>query len=109
MGFDFCYAFEGAGCGVLGLDDSMLDDIRAQFAKFADVPRPFLARKTSTAKTRDPDGHPKQDERARRVWSHHPRGGLGLSKVAMCVVTEELSRGYIGKWVHSQMRRDCSS
>ncbi|MGY8995115.1 MAG: acyl-CoA dehydrogenase family protein, partial [Alphaproteobacteria bacterium] len=23
-------------------------------------------------------------------------GGLGLSKVAMCVVTEELSRGYIG-------------
>ncbi len=23
-------------------------------------------------------------------------GGLGMSKVAMCVVTEELSRGYIG-------------
>src|SRR3546814_14250716 len=24
------------------------------------------------------------------------RGGLGMGKVAMCVVTEELSRGYIG-------------
>ena len=45
-----------------------------------------------------PDGPHRRDGRTWRLRSDHPEefGGFGMSKTAMCVVSEELSRGYIG-------------
>jgi (2S)-methylsuccinyl-CoA dehydrogenase len=81
-----------------GLDDEMLDEVRSQFAKFVDaeiIPRAQDIHRQDILIPMDivdqmselgvfgltiPEGY----------------GGLGMSKVAMCVVTEELSRGYIG-------------
>jgi (2S)-methylsuccinyl-CoA dehydrogenase len=84
--------------GDLGLSDDSLDMIRDQFRKFAEEEvRPFA------------HGWHERDELIPIEVIEHlaelgvfgltiPEefGGLGLSKEAMCVVTEELSRGYIG-------------
>jgi (2S)-methylsuccinyl-CoA dehydrogenase len=86
------------GFGDRGYEDATLEDIRKQFAKFVDaevIPRAqdihrkdVLIPMTLVAQMSElgvfgltiPEEH----------------DGLGLGKVAMCVVTEELSRGYIG-------------
>ncbi|MEK0084242.1 acyl-CoA dehydrogenase family protein [Benzoatithermus flavus] len=84
--------------GDLGLSDDSLDMIREQFRKFAEEEvRPFA------------HGWHERDELIPMEVIEHlaglgvfgltipeAYGGLGLSKEAMCVVTEELSRGYIG-------------
>ena len=84
--------------GDLGLSDDSLDMIRDQFRKFAeDEVKPFA------------HGWHERDELIPLPVIEHlaelgvfgltipeEQGGLGLSKEAMCIVTEELSRGYIG-------------
>jgi (2S)-methylsuccinyl-CoA dehydrogenase len=89
---------EGGECGDWGLEDETLDMVREQFRRFADeqvVPHAH--------------GWHARDQlipleviealaalgvfglTVPETW-----GGLGMGKAAMCVVTEELSRGYIG-------------
>ncbi|MGF1476872.1 MAG: acyl-CoA dehydrogenase family protein [Geminicoccaceae bacterium] len=84
--------------GAWGLEDESLEMIRDQFARFAD-------------EVVKPDAH-KWHERDELIPIEivdqlselgvfgltipEEFGGLGLGKLAMCVVTEELSRGYIG-------------
>lgn len=84
--------------GDLGLSDDSLDMIRDQFRKFAeDEVKPFAHA-----------WHERDELIPLEVVEHlaelgvfgltipEEQGGLGLSKEAMCIVTEELSRGYIG-------------
>ncbi len=81
-----------------GLGDETLDQMRSEFRKFSDKVIVGLARRVHREDVLIPMQIVQRmaelgvfgltiDERY---------GGLGLSKVAMCVVTEELSRGYIG-------------
>lgn len=84
--------------GDQGLSDDSLDMIRDQFRKFADEEvKPYA------------HGWHERDELIPMPVIEHlaelgvfgltipeEQGGLGLSKEAMCIVTEELSRGYIG-------------
>jgi (2S)-methylsuccinyl-CoA dehydrogenase len=86
------------GYGALGLDDSTLEDIRAQFARFTDdkvIPR---AQDIHRKDILIPMDIVEQMSELGVFGLTIPEelGGLGLGKVAMCVVTEELSRGYIG-------------
>jgi len=84
--------------GDLGLGDEMLEMVRDQFRRFVD-------------EQVMPDAHEwhlKDDFIPMEVVDQmselgvfgltvpEHRGGLGMGKTAMCVVTEELSRGYIG-------------
>jgi (2S)-methylsuccinyl-CoA dehydrogenase len=87
-----------AGYGAVGLDDSTLEDIRAQFARFTDdkvIPR---AQEVHRKDILIPMELLEQMSELGVFGLTIPEsfGGLGLGKVAMCVVTEELSRGYIG-------------
>lgn len=86
------------GGGKFGLDDSTLEDIRSQFAKFADVEVIPRAQDIHRKDVLIPmDILNKMSELGVfGLTIPEEYGGLGLSKVAMCVVTEELSRGYIG-------------
>jgi (2S)-methylsuccinyl-CoA dehydrogenase len=86
------------GGGAFGLGDATLDDVRGQFARFTDeevipaaqdihrkdvlIPMPLVAHMSELG--------------VFGLTIPEKFGGLGLGKVAMCVVTEELSRGYIG-------------
>lgn len=84
--------------GSFGLGDETLEMMREQFAKFADDKVLPIA----------PELHDKDrlipleliEEMAELgvfgLTIPEEYGGLGLGKMAMCVVTEELSRGYIG-------------
>ncbi len=91
-------AAEDKGLGNSGLEDEMLEDIRTQFAKFTDqevIPRAQDIHRNDVLIPMDIVS--KMSELGvfgLTIPEEH--GGLGLSKVAMCVVTEELSRGYIG-------------
>ncbi|MCK6452017.1 MAG: acyl-CoA/acyl-ACP dehydrogenase [Alphaproteobacteria bacterium] len=89
---------EGAEFGDPGLDDESLVMIRDQFRRFgAENVTPFA-----------PDWHRKDELIPLPVVESlgalgvfgltvpEAHGGLGLGKTAMCVVTEELSRAYIG-------------
>jgi len=84
--------------GDLGLDDDMLNMVRDQFRRFVD-------------EQVSPDAHewhlkdaliPMEvvDQMCELgvfgLTIPEENGGLGMGKTAMCVVTEELSRGYIG-------------
>ncbi|RKQ68779.1 acyl-CoA dehydrogenase family protein [Oceanibaculum indicum] len=84
--------------GALGLDDEMLEMMRDQFRRFgAEKVAPFCN-----------DWHLKDELIPIAVVEQmaelgvfgltipEENGGLGLGKMAMCVVTEELSRAYIG-------------
>ncbi len=83
--------------GGLGLDDETLDLVREQFRKLADDHAEAAH-----------DWHLKDDLIPIEVIEQlaglgvfgltvpEENGGLGMGKTAMCVVTEELSRGYIG-------------
>ncbi len=84
--------------GAPGLSDEMLDMIRDQFHRFAEeqvvpdahewhlqdelIPLPIVEQMAELG--------------VFGLTVPEENGGLGLGKMAMCVVTEELSRGYIG-------------
>jgi (2S)-methylsuccinyl-CoA dehydrogenase len=86
------------GYGALGLDDSTLEDIRSQFGRFTDdkvIPRAQeVHRKDILIPMEILDQMSEMGVFGLTIPDQF--GGLGLGKVAMCVVTEELSRGYIG-------------
>jgi (2S)-methylsuccinyl-CoA dehydrogenase len=84
--------------GDWGLNDDTLELIREQFRRFAEEQvRPF-AQEWHQRDELIPQ--PVVDAVAELgvfgLTIPEDQGGLGLGKVAMCVVTEELSRGYIG-------------
>jgi (2S)-methylsuccinyl-CoA dehydrogenase len=91
-------ALESGQFGELGLEDEALVEIRRQFRRFVEAEvLPFAH-----------DWHLKDELIPLPVVEKMAElgvfgltvpeewGGLGLGKLAMCVVTEELSRGYIG-------------
>jgi (2S)-methylsuccinyl-CoA dehydrogenase len=86
------------GFGNVGLDDEMLEEVRAQFAKFSDQKVIPIAQDVHRQDKLIPMDILEQMAELGVFGLTIPEeyGGLGLSKVAMCVVTEELSRGYIG-------------
>ncbi|MEM9727929.1 MAG: acyl-CoA dehydrogenase family protein [Myxococcota bacterium] len=81
-----------------GMDDAMLDEIRAQFRKFVDVEVIPQAQEIHRKDVLIPMGIVEQMSELGVFGLTIPEeyGGLGMTKVAMCIVTEELSRGYIG-------------
>ncbi len=91
-------AQETGSFGKLGLDDETLEDVRGQFAKFVDVEVIPIAQDVHRKDVLIPmDIVAKMSELGVfGLTIPEEYGGLGMSKVAMCVVTEELSRGYIG-------------
>ncbi|ALG73658.1 acyl-CoA dehydrogenase [Azospirillum thiophilum] len=91
-------ALHGGGFGAAALEDEALDMVRDQFRRFvADAVEPHAH-----------DWHLKDELIPLAVVEQMAEmgvfgltvpeedGGLGMGKLAMCVVTEELSRGYIG-------------
>ncbi|PWC61334.1 acyl-CoA dehydrogenase [Azospirillum sp. TSH7] len=91
-------ALHGGGFGEAALEDEALDMVRDQFRRFvADAVEPHAH-----------DWHLKDELIPLEVVEQMAEmgvfgltvpeedGGLGMGKLAMCVVTEELSRGYIG-------------
>jgi len=89
---------ETKGLGNSGLDDEVLEDIRSQFAKFVDqevIPKAQdIHRKDVLIPMEIVNKMNELGVFGLTIPEEY--GGLGLGKVAMCVVTEELSRGYIG-------------
>ena len=81
-----------------GFDDEMLDEIRSQFSKFVDAEVIPQAQEIHRNDILIPMSILDQMSELGVFGLTIPEeyGGLGMSKVAMCVVTEELSRGYIG-------------
>ncbi len=81
-----------------GLGDEMLDEVRAQFRKFVDAAVIPQAQDIHRNDVLIPMDIVDQMSELGVFGLTIPEeyGGLGMSKVAMCVVTEELSRGYIG-------------
>lgn len=81
-----------------GLDDEMLEEIRTQFARFSDVEVIPKAQDIHRNDVLIPIDIVNKLAELGVFGLTIPEeyDGLGLSKVAMCVVTEELSRGYIG-------------
>lgn len=89
---------EQKGLGNSGLDDDTLEDIRSQFAKFADqevIPQAQEIHRRDVLIPMEIVQH-MSELGVFGLTIPESYGGLGLGKVAMCVVTEELSRGYIG-------------
>ncbi len=87
-----------AGSGSFGLDDDVLREIRAQFARFVDAEVIPRAQAIHQRDVLIPMELVEQMSELGVFGLTIPEeyDGLGLGKVAMCVVTEELSRGYIG-------------
>lgn len=81
-----------------GFHDEMLHEIRSQFAKFVDAEVIPKAQDIHRQDILIPMDILDQMSELGVFGLTIPEeyGGLGMSKVAMCVVTEELSRGYIG-------------
>jgi (2S)-methylsuccinyl-CoA dehydrogenase len=81
-----------------GLEDEMLEEIREQFIRFVDeqvIPKAQdIHRNDVLIPMEIVDQMSELGVFGLTIPEEY--GGLGLSKVAMCVVTEELSRGYIG-------------
>ncbi|TVQ37695.1 MAG: acyl-CoA dehydrogenase [Geminicoccaceae bacterium] len=89
---------EDGDFGNWGLDDESLDMIRDQFRRFSDeVVKPH-AHKWHEQDQLIPLEVIEQvaEMGVFGLTVDEAYGGLGMGKVAMCVVTEELSRGYIG-------------
>ena len=86
------------GFGAWGLEDDTLDEIRAQFAKFVDAEVLPKAQEIHRKDVLIPMSLLDKMSELGVFGLTIPEqyGGLGLGKIAMCVVTEELSRGYIG-------------
>jgi len=87
-----------SGFGNPGLDDETLDAMRAEFRKFCDKEVVALAQQVHRQDVLIPMPliHRMAELGVFGLTIEEQYGGLGLGKVAMCVVTEELSRGYIG-------------
>jgi (2S)-methylsuccinyl-CoA dehydrogenase len=86
------------GYGNPGFEDETLSEVKAQFAKFSDVeviPRAMDIHRRDVLIPMD-IVRKMADLGVFGLTIPEELGGLGMSKVAMCVVTEELSRGYIG-------------
>ena len=81
-----------------GAADETLDEIRAQFAKFVDAEVLPKAQDIHRKDVLIPMALLEKMSELGVFGLTIPEqyGGLGLGKIAMCVVTEELSRGYIG-------------
>jgi len=81
-----------------GMGDPTLDEIRSQFAKFVEAEVIPKAQDIHRNDVFIPMEIVDQMSELGVFGLTIPEeyGGLGMSKVAMCVVTEELSRGYIG-------------
>ena len=76
----------------------MLDEIRSQFSKFVDaevIPRAQEIHRNDALIPMDIVNQ-MSELGVFGLTIPEEYDGLGMSKVAMCVVTEELSRGYIG-------------
>jgi len=89
---------ETGGFGALGLDDEALEEVRRQFRRFVDTE---VAPHAHGWHLRDeliplPVVQQMADLGVFGLTVAEEWGGLGMGKLAMCVVTEELSRGYIG-------------
>ncbi|MFO0677397.1 MAG: acyl-CoA dehydrogenase family protein [Polyangiaceae bacterium] len=86
------------GTGALGLDDEMLVTLQAEFRKFADREVKPIAQDVHRKDVLVPlEILTKMGELGVfGLTIPEEFGGLGMGKTAMCVVTEELSRGYIG-------------
>ena len=84
--------------GDLGMDDETLDMIRDQFRKFADDQVVPYAHEWHLKDELIPLSVVEQMAEMGVFGLTIPEeyGGLGMGKMAMCVVTEELSRAYIG-------------
>lgn len=80
------------------LDDELLDTIRDQYRRFTDERVLPHAHGWHLANALIPDGLVAEMAALGTFGICIPEefGGLGLGKLVMCVVTEELSRGYIG-------------
>lgn len=87
-----------AGFGDDGLDDEMLAMIRDQFRRFTDEKVAPHAHSWHLEDVLIPMDVVEELAGLGVFGLTIPEeyGGLGLGKVAMCIVTEELSRGYIG-------------
>ncbi|TWA64210.1 (2S)-methylsuccinyl-CoA dehydrogenase [Azospirillum baldaniorum] len=91
-------ALHGGGFGEAALEEEALDMVREQFRRFvADVVEPH-AHEWHLKDELIP--MPVVEQMAEMgvfgLTVPEEDGGLGMGKLAMCVVTEELSRGYIG-------------
>ena len=86
------------GPGDFGLRDTTLEEIRREFARFADAQVIPRAQEIHRSDVLIPMEIVDQMSELGVFGLTIPERyeGLGLGKVAMCVVTEELSRGYIG-------------
>ncbi len=80
------------------LGDAELDTIRDQFRRFTDAEIIPHAHKWHLANALIPDATVKAMADLGTFGATIPEtyGGLGLSKLVMCLITEELSRGWIG-------------
>jgi (2S)-methylsuccinyl-CoA dehydrogenase len=86
------------GWGALGLGDATLEAVQSEFARFADQQVIPIAQQVHRQDKLIPIELVQQlgDMGVFGLTVPERYSGLGMSKVAMCVVTEELSRGYIG-------------
>lgn len=84
--------------GEPGLEDETLDMVRDQFRRFVDEQVSPHAHEWHLADDLIPEGVISQMAELGVFGLTVPEenGGIGMGKTAMCVVTEELSRGYIG-------------
>jgi (2S)-methylsuccinyl-CoA dehydrogenase len=84
--------------GELGLGDETLEMIRDQFRRFVDEQVMPDAHEWHLADDFIPMGVVEQMAELGVFGLTVPEewGGLGLGKISMCLVTEELSRGYVG-------------
>lgn len=79
-------------------DDELLDSIRAQYRRFTDAHILPHAHRWHLANALIPDATVAAlaDMGTFGVCIPEAHGGLGLGKLVMCIVSEELSRGWIG-------------
>jgi len=89
---------EQSSFGALGLGDETLEAIQSEFRKFAQREVDTIAQDVHRKDVLIPMGLIDKMSELGVFGLTIPEeyGGQGLGKVAMCVVTEELSRGYIG-------------
>ncbi len=87
-----------SGGGVLGLGDETLSASQKEFRKFTDREVIPIAQEIHRKDVLVPIEllHKMSEMGVFGLTIPEEYGGLGLGKIAMCVVTEELSRGYIG-------------
>lgn len=95
---DIAERAKGGNYGALGLEDSTLEDVRAEFARFANEQVIPIAQDVHRKDKLIPMELLEQLGQMGVFGLTIPESysGMGMNKVAMCVVTEELSRGYIG-------------